>query len=74
MCKCVSGWIGDWCQYDVEVGQGQGHKIKGQGQISNFVKNCFDYISQTIFWILMMLKHKIDINGMLKLTQTQGQL
>ena len=51
--------------------QGQGHKVKGQGQICNFVKKtCFDYISWTNVWIL--LTHMITIDEMLKLNQGQG--
>ena len=57
----------------LKLTQGQGHKVKGQGQICKFVKNLFGYISWTNDWILMILAHMIDINKMLKLTLVQGR-
>ena len=56
----------------LKLTQGQGHKVKGQGQICDFVKTCFDYISRTNEWILIKITHRVDINEMLKLTQGQG--
>ena len=52
--------------------QGQGHKVKGQGQICNFVKMCLGYISWTNDCTLMMHIHMISIDKMLKLYQGQG--
>ena len=48
--------------------QFQGQKIKGQGQICNFVEKIFDYTSETNDCILKILTNVIDINKMLKLT------
>ena len=52
----------------LKLTKGQGHKVKGQGQICDFEKNCFDYISWTKDWILIMLIHMISIDKMLMLT------
>ena len=53
---------------------GQGHKVKGQGQICNFGKiRVFGYISSTNDYTLMMHIHRISIVEMLKLTEGQGQ-
>ena len=53
--------------------QGQGHKVKGQGQIGNFVKKtCLGYMSGTNDCTLKMHIHMISIIEMLKLTKGQG--
>ena len=52
--------------------KGQGQKIKGPGQICNFVNHCLDHMSWTYDWIFMILTHLIYIDKMLKLTQGQG--
>ena len=53
----------------LKLTQGQGHKIKGQGQICKFVENLFQlYIMNHDDWILMILTYVIDINKLLKLT------
>ena len=51
---------------------GQGHKVKGQGQIYNFVKKSFGYLSWTNDWILLTLGHMDNIYKMLNLTLGQG--
>ena len=49
--------------------QGQGHKVKGQGQIYDFVKkSVLTNKSWSNDWILIILTHMIDINKMSKLT------
>ena len=40
---------------------GQGHKVKGQGQICSFVNSCFGYKSLTDDIILMILTYMIFI-------------
>ena len=52
--------------------QGQGHKVKDQGHICNYVKLLFSYKSWTGDSILMILTYLIDIDETLKLTQGQG--
>ena len=52
--------------------QGQGHKVKDQGHICNYVKRLFSYKSWEIDSILMILTYLIDIDETLKLTQDQG--
>ena len=42
--------------------QGQGHKVKGQGQICNYTKNWFGYKSFMADCILLIIEHMIDIN------------
>ena len=37
-------------------------KVKGQGQICIIQKHCFGYESWTGDWLLMILKHMININ------------
>ena len=39
----------------LELTQGQGHKVKGQGHICSFVNSCFGYKSLTDNIILMIL-------------------
>ena len=41
--------------------KGEGHKVKGQGQLCNFEKSCFNYISWSNDSIWTTLTHKIDI-------------
>ena len=53
--------------------QGQGHKVKDQGHICNYVKLLFSYKSWAIDSILMILTLMIDIDETLKSTQGQGQ-
>ena len=56
----------------VKLTQGQGHKVKGQGHICNYVKLLFSYKSWTGNSILMIFTYLIDIDETLKLTQSQG--
>ena len=56
----------------LELTQGQGHKVKGQGHICIYVKFCFDYKSLTDDSIMMILTYIIDIDKMKKLTKGQG--
>jgi len=56
----------------LKLTKGQGHKVKGKGQIYKFVKNLFGYIPWTNDLIWMILAHMIDINEMLKLTLGHG--
>ena len=57
----------------LKLTQGQGHKVKGQGQICCYVKYWdLGYKLWTDEWILMILSHMVDINKTLKLTQGQG--
>ena len=42
--------------------QGQGHKVKDQGHICNYVKLLFSYKSWAIDSILMILTYLIDID------------
>ena len=56
----------------VTLTQGQGHKVKGQGHICNYVKLLLSYKSWTDDFILMILTYLIDIDETLKLTQSQG--
>ena len=52
----------------LKVIKGQGHKVKNQGQICNFVKkNCVSYISWNNDCLLMTLTGRIAIDEMLKL-------
>ena len=51
---------------------GQGHKVKGQGNICSYVKLLFSYKSWTDDSILMILTYLIDIDETLNLTQSQG--
>ena len=53
--------------------QGQGHKVKDQGHICNYVKLLFSYKSWAIDSILMILTLMIDNDETFKLTQGQGQ-
>ena len=53
--------------------QGQGHKVKDQGHICNYVKLLFSYKSWAIDSILMILTLMIDIDETLESTQGQGQ-
>ena len=52
--------------------QGQGHKVKDQGQICNYVNLLFTYKSWADDSILMILTLMIDNDETLKLTQGQG--
>ena len=52
--------------------KGQGHKVKGQGYICNYVKLLFSYESWTGDSILMIFTNLIDIDETLKLTQGEG--
>jgi len=45
----------------LELTQGQGHKVKGQGHICSFVNSCFGYKSLTDDIILMILTYMIFI-------------
>ena len=45
----------------VNLTQGQGHKVKGQGHICSFVNSCFGYKSLTDDIILMILTYMIFI-------------
>ena len=55
----------------LKLTQGQGFKVKGQGQICNFIKkNCRLYIMKND-WILMTLIHMVSYNVLLKSTQGQ---
>ena len=54
------------------MNKGKGHKVKGQGQICNYLKKCVGYKPRTDDWILIKLKHRIDINARLKLIKGQG--
>ena len=56
----------------LKLTQGQGHKVKGQGHICNYVKLLLSYKSWTGDCILMILTYLIDIDETLKLTQGQG--
>ena len=56
----------------VKLTQGQGHKVKGQGHICNYVKLLLSYKSWTDDFILMILTYLINIDKTLKLTQSQG--
>ena len=56
----------------IKLTQGQGHKVKGQGNICSYVKLLFSYKSWTDDSILMILTYLIDIDETLKLTQGQG--
>ena len=51
----------------LKLTRGQGHGAKAQGHMCKFVF-FFDYILRTNDCTLMILKHMIDINKMLKLT------
>ena len=46
----------------LKLTQGQGHKVKGQGQICNYTKKIFGYKSLTADCILLIIEHMIDIN------------
>ena len=59
--------------WDLKLTQGQGHKVKGQGHICNYVKLLLSYKSWTDGFILMILTYLIDIDETLKSTQGQGQ-
>ena len=48
--------------------QVQGHKVKGQGQIRNYVKNCLGYKSGTDDCIFIKFIHGIHIHATLKVT------
>ena len=52
--------------------QGQGHKVKNQGHICNYVKLLLSYKSWAIDSILMILTYLINIDETLKLTHDQG--
>ena len=52
--------------------QGQGHKVKGQVHICNYVKLLLSYKSWTGDCILMILTYLIDIDETSKLIQSQG--
>ena len=56
----------------LKLTQGQGHKVKDQGHICNYVKLLLSYKSWTGDYIFMILTYLIDIDEMLKLTQRQG--
>ena len=56
----------------LKLTQGQGHKVKGQGHICNYVKLLLSYKLWTGDCILMILTYLIDIDETLKLTQSQG--
>ena len=54
--------------------QGQGHKVKGQGQICNFVKiRVLAIYHQPMIAHWWCAIHRISIVNMLKLTKGQGQ-
>ena len=52
--------------------QGQGHKVKDQCHICNYVNLLSSYKSWADDSILMILTYLIDIDETLKLTQGQG--
>ena len=56
----------------LKLTQGQGHKVKDQGHICNYVKLLFSYKSWTDDSFLMILTYLIDIDETLKLSQSQG--
>ena len=57
----------------LKVTKGQGHKVKGQGQICRYVKNNdLGYKSQTNDWIMVQLMHRVNNDATLKVTQDQG--
>ena len=57
----------------MKMTQGQGHKVKGQGQIYRYVKkNDIGYKSRTNDWFVVKLMHRVDIDATLKMTQGQG--
>ena len=56
----------------LKLTQGQGHKVKDQGHIRNYVKLLFSFKSWMGDSILMILLYLIDIDERFKLTQGQG--
>ena len=56
----------------LKLTKGQGHKVKGQGYICNYVKLLFSYKLWTGESILMIFTNLIDIDETLKLTQGEG--
>ena len=56
----------------LKLTQGQGHTVKDQGHICNYVKLLFSYKSWTGDSILMTITYLIDIDETLKLNQGQG--
>ena len=82
-CFGYNSWTDEWIlmilrhMIDIDetlnLTQGQGHKVKDQGHICNYVKLLFSYKSWAIDSILMILTLMIDIDETLKSTQGQGQ-
>ena len=56
----------------LKLTRGQGHKVKGQGHICNYVNLLFSYKSWVDDSILMILTHMIYNDETFKLTQGQG--
>ena len=57
----------------LKVTKGQGHKVKGQGQRSRYVKNNdLGFKSRTNDRIVVKLMHRVDIDATLKVTKGQG--
>ena len=56
----------------LKLTQGQGHKVKDQGCICSYIRNCLGYKSGTDDCIFIKIIHSIYIYAMLKLTQGQG--
>ena len=52
----------------LKVTQVQGHKVRGQGQIRNYVKNCLGFKSGTDDWVFIRLIHSIHVHASLKVT------
>ena len=81
-CVGYNSWTDEWIlmilkhMIDIDetlnLTQGQGHEVKYQGHICNYVKLLFSYKSWTGDSILMTLTYLIDIDETLKLTQGQG--
>ena len=56
----------------LKLTRGQGHKVKGQGHICNYVNLLSSYKSWAGDIIFMIPTYLIDIDETLKLTQGQG--
>ena len=52
--------------------QGQGHGVKGQGQIGSYLKNCFVFKTRMDDSILIKLIYIVDVDKKIQLTYGQG--
>ena len=66
--------LGHMVNFDetLKLTRGQGHKVKVQGHICNYVNLLFSYKLWAGDSILMILTHMIDNDETFKLTQGQG--